>query len=160
MDFLFHVNIDSLNMLHCRNDIYFFLRLSHWGLNKLPTSLQTTSLTPWGRVTHICINKLTIIGSNQFWNIVNWTLRNKLQWNFNRNSCIFIKKKASQNVVSKMAAIFYQPQCVKWIFLNEITVDETLLKSVYTPQWNLNHNTKFCQVYAFDRVISFLSLYF
>ena len=28
----------------------------------------------------------------QCWYIVNWTLRNKLQWNFNRNSKIFIKK--------------------------------------------------------------------
>ena len=60
-------------------------------------------LTRWGRVTHICVGKLTIIGSdnglspgryshylNQCWNIVNWTLRNKFQWNFNRNSNIFI----------------------------------------------------------------------
>ena len=26
---------------------------------------------------------------NQCWNIVNWTLRIKLQWNFNRNPCMF-----------------------------------------------------------------------
>ena len=43
-------------------------------------------LNHWGRVTHICVGKLTIIGSdnglspgrcqaiNQCWNIVNWTL--------------------------------------------------------------------------------------
>ena len=29
---------------------------------------------------------------NQCWIIVNWTLRNKLQWNLNRNSNIFIEK--------------------------------------------------------------------
>ena len=29
---------------------------------------------------------------NQCWNIVNWTIRNKLQWNINQNSNIFIKK--------------------------------------------------------------------
>ena len=55
---------------------------------------------------HLCINKLTIIGSendlwnwlatshylNQCWNIVSCTLRNKLQWNLNWNSYVFIKK--------------------------------------------------------------------
>ena len=54
-----------------------------------------TNLTHWGRVTHICVNRLTILGSdmacrlagakplslNQCWNIVNSNLRNKLQWN-------------------------------------------------------------------------------
>ena len=49
----------------------------------------SVSVTHWGRVhMHICICKLTIIGSdnglapshylNQCWNIVNWTLRNKI----------------------------------------------------------------------------------
>ena len=59
-------------------------------------------LTHWGWVTHICVSKLAIIGShngllpgrrkrhylNQFWNIVNWTLRNKLQWNHNQHLCV------------------------------------------------------------------------
>ena len=48
----------------------------------------------------------------QWWNIVNWTLRNKLQWNFNRNSYIFIQENAFENVVWKMAAILSRPQCV------------------------------------------------
>ena len=55
--------------------------------------------THWGRVTHAI---LTIINSwtapshylNQCWNIVNWSLGNKLQWNFSRNSNIFIKENA------------------------------------------------------------------
>ena len=42
---------------------------------------------------------------NQCWNIVNWTLGNKLQWNFNRNLYIFIQENAFENVVWKMAAI-------------------------------------------------------
>ena len=49
---------------------------------------------------------------NQWWNIVNWTLRNKLQWNFNRNLIIFIQENPFQNVVWKMAAILSRPQCV------------------------------------------------
>ena len=57
-------------------------------------------LTHWGRVTHICVSKLIIIGSNNglspgrhqaiIWTnagikLIGWTLRNKLQCKFNRN---------------------------------------------------------------------------
>ena len=35
---------------------------------------------------------------NQCWNIVNWTLRNKLQRNFNQNLYIFIQENAFENV--------------------------------------------------------------
>ena len=83
------------------------------------TSIQV--LTHWGRVTHICIRKLAIIGSdnglspshylNQCWNIVNWTLRNKLQLNWNPN--IFVQENAFENVC-KMASILSRPQCAKW----------------------------------------------
>ena len=41
---------------------------------------------------------------NQCWNIVSWTLRNKLQWNLNHNLYIFIQENAFQNVVWKMVA--------------------------------------------------------
>ena len=60
-------------------------------------------LTHWSRLTHIYVSKLTIIGSdnglspgrlpshylNQCWNIVNWTIVNKLQWNLNRKFIYF-----------------------------------------------------------------------
>ena len=75
---------------------------------------------------HICASKLTIIGSNnglspgrrpgylnQCWNIVNWTHGNKVQWNFNWSSYIFIQQNSFENVVWKMAAILSWPQCVK-----------------------------------------------
>ena len=84
-------------------------------------------LTHWGRMTHICVGKINIIGSDnglsprrrqaiiqsQCWNIVNWTLGNKPQWNFNRNSNIFIQENEFESVVWKMAAILSRPQCVK-----------------------------------------------
>ena len=38
---------------------------------------------------------------NQRWGIVNWTRRNVFQWNFNRNSNIFIQGNAFENVVWK-----------------------------------------------------------
>ena len=47
---------------------------------------------------------------NQWWNIVNWNLRNKLHWNL--NSYIFIQENAFQNIVCEMAAILSLPQCV------------------------------------------------
>ena len=50
---------------------------------------------------------------NQCWTIVNWTFRNKLQWNFNRNSNIYIQEIAFENVVCKMASILSRPQWVK-----------------------------------------------
>ena len=50
---------------------------------------------------------------NQWWNIINWNLRNKLQWNLKRNSYIFIQDNAFENVVWKMAAILPRPQWVK-----------------------------------------------
>ena len=50
---------------------------------------------------------------NQCRNIINFILRNKLQWNFNRYSNIFIQENPCHNVVWKMAAILSRPQCVK-----------------------------------------------
>ena len=40
-------------------------------------------------------------------------MRNKLQWNFNRYSNIFIQESAFENVVCEMASILSRPQCVK-----------------------------------------------
>ena len=56
-----------------------------------------------GWVMHICVSKISITGSDngfapsrrQWWNIVNWTLTNKLQWNFSRHSNIFFQNKAN-----------------------------------------------------------------
>ena len=80
-------------------------------------------------MTHICVSKLTTIGSDnglslgrrqaiiwQCWNIVKLNLRNKFQWNLKRNWYIFIQANALENVVWKMAAILSRPQCVeKWL---------------------------------------------
>ena len=49
---------------------------------------------------------------NQWWNIVDWNLRNRPQWNFNQNSNNFIQENAFENVVCEVASILSQPQCV------------------------------------------------
>ena len=50
---------------------------------------------------------------NQCYNIVNSTIRNKLQWNNNRNSNSFIQENAFQNVLCEMAAILSRLQYVQ-----------------------------------------------
>ena len=52
------------------------------------------TLTDWGRVTHIWPAPSHYL--NQCWYNVNWTHRNKFQWNHDRNSYIFIQKSAFQ----------------------------------------------------------------
>ena len=83
-------------------------------------------LTSGGRVSHICVSKLTIIDSDTGLSsgrrqaiifsyaeiIFNLTIRNILEWNFNRNSYIFIQGNAFANAVCEMAAILSRPQCV------------------------------------------------
>ena len=63
--------------------------------------------------------------------ILNWTLRNKLQWNLNRNSSIFIQENAFENVVWKMAAILSRPQCVKRAAQVDATVGTRQLVNLY-----------------------------
>ena len=86
--------------------------------------IRTYSLTHWGRVTHICVGNQISLGPdnglsapshylNRCWDIVNWTIRNKFQWNFNRYSYIFIHENAFENVVCEMASILSRSQCVK-----------------------------------------------
>ena len=101
-------------------------------------------LTHWARVMHICVGNLTIIGSdnglstgrcqlrhylNQCWNIVHWTLRNKLQWNFNRNSNRFIQENAFESVVCEMRAILSWPQYVNEYLWNCFLVNAPLIIS-------------------------------
>ena len=50
---------------------------------------------------------------NRCWNIFNWALRNKLQWNFSRKSHIFIQENALENVACEMAAILSRGRWVK-----------------------------------------------
>ena len=69
---------------------------------------------------------------NQWWNIVNWTYRNKLWWNFNRNSYIFIQENAFETGVWEMAAILSRPQFVNWIYWKPYD-DGILPKGPYPP---------------------------
>ena len=50
----------------------------------------------------------------QFWVFVNWTLKNKLQWNSNQNTTHFSQENAFENV-SEMASILSRGRWVKLI---------------------------------------------
>ena len=55
---------------------------------------------------------------NQYWVIVNWSLRNKLQWNLNQNTTFIIHKNVSENIVCEMAAILSR---LRWVKLSLIS---------------------------------------
>ena len=66
---------------------------------------------------------------NQYWNIVNWTLRNKIQWNLNRNSYIFIKK-----MHLKISSAKWRPFCLS---LNVLTWEFRSSRCHFT-HWGLS----------------------
>ena len=67
-------------------------------------------LTDWGWVMQKCVRELGHY-LNQYWNIVNPNLWNKLQWNLKQKSHIFIQENVFENAVRKIAILF-RPQCV------------------------------------------------
>ena len=57
---------------------------------------------------------------NQCWFIVSWSRRNKLQWNFNWNTKLFIHENAFTNVFCKMVAILYKGDEISWRIDNQM----------------------------------------
>ena len=83
-------------------------------------------LTSWGWVMHIIFLVAWPALShylNQCWNIVNWTIGNKLQWNLNPNLYIFIQENAFEIVIRKLVAILSQPHCVKYSFIGSEAIN-------------------------------------
>ena len=102
-------------------------------------------------LTHICVSKLTIIGSDNGLSpgrrqAVIWTntgillimllIRNKLQWNLIQNSYIFIQENAIESVVWKVAAILFRPQ---WV--NDATLATFNEGEGQTKDTKVNHYT-------------------
>ena len=87
-------------------------------------------------MTHICVSKPIIIGSdhglkpdrrhylNQCWSIVNWTIGNNVPWNLHRNLYISIQENAFENVV-----ILSRPQCVKGVIFHKSRYPKTRQKN-------------------------------
>ena len=91
---------------------------------------------------------------NQCWVIVNWTLRNKFQWNSNHNTKLFIHRNASENIICEMAAILPRG---KWVATNmqqaitRTNVDKGMwchmvsqggTHKLYSTVWNAKENVQ------------------
>ena len=73
---------------------------------------------PEPMLTKIFVDHMVSLGPNelkQCQSIINWTIGNKLQWNFNRNQYIFIP----ENVYLKMLSVKWRPFCPKEDELNK-----------------------------------------
>ena len=100
-------------------------------------------LTHWGQETHICISKISIIGSdngllpgplhylNQCWDIDNFTPRNKLWYNINRKLIHFYSFKKMH---LKMSSGKWRPSCLSLNVLNHIRIHCFLS----FPEWSIH----------------------
>ena len=97
-------------------------------------------ISNWGILTHLpLVSHICVSESGQYWfrlwfvvflapshylnqcsGIVNWTPRNKRQWNCNRNPNIFIHENTSENIVCEMAAILPRWRWVKQPFASRM----------------------------------------
>ena len=107
----------KLNDLHINFPLMQTLVITRLMLIKWEISLQWHGNLPL--VPHICVSELDLHWLRwwlvpyfepspylkQCWVIVNWTFRNKLQWNLNQNTKLFFHENACENIVCEMAAI-------------------------------------------------------
>ena len=121
----------------------------------------TYLLTRQGRVTHICVSKLTIIGSNNSLSpgqckAIIWTSAGKLSirplgTNFSEiiiKIYIFIKKNAFEIVVRKLVAILSRPQFV----------NDQALQGHQQPWYRQISQTISCCLYDKDQLLNLFSL--
>ena len=129
----FHKSILIQVMACCRTGD----NLNQWW----PTSLThicitrgLNELTHWGRVTHICVSKLAIIGSDNglspdrrqaiIWTNAGLLLIGHLGTNFSEILIeilkIFIQENAIESVVCETVAILSRPQCVKEFIITSV----------------------------------------
>ena len=125
-------------------------------------------------MTNICVSDLTITGSdnglswitliwfdksrawsvpshylNQCWNIVNKTLRKKLQWNFHRNSSIFIQDNAFESVVCER-----RPFCLGLNMLKCIIFQTNICETVHNAIMALKHILHYCLVPCIKKALT------
>ena len=127
-------------------------------------------------MTHICVVKLTIIGSDNglspgrhqaiIWTNAGILLIEPLgtnfsEINFNWNSNIFIQENALENVVCEMASIFSRPQCVKQYRRAAIAMLGMIMSEPLEPSFVLHAKWQiFFKPFDIDRDISWYVLVF
>ena len=115
-----------------------------WGIWVRQQSFEIP-LTHWDWGIHLCISKLTTIGSynglvrakpylNQCWNIVNWTLRNKLQWIFYIEIHTFSFKKIHLKISSRKWHPFcFSLNVLTHINCNAVKLWDNLILKMWIP---------------------------
>ena len=98
------------------------VKITTGNLKLQPHLTGASELTQWGRVTHICINKLTIISSDNsllpgrrqafIYTNAGILLIGSLETNFSEILIKILTFSLNENVVWKIAAILSWPQCV------------------------------------------------
>ena len=120
---------------HTRLALKYWASCLYW-FNKF--SMEENHLPPRGLVTAYGIetaiissdNGLSpvwhkaIICSNHFWCIVNWTLRNKIQWKCNKNAVTLIGENAFRSVVCKIVTTLVKLQFIKILHVIKIMTRE------------------------------------
>ena len=114
------------SLYHCRAVQILFIVFNIWPLNLM---LWTNESLRFFTLTYLPAYMRQWIGSalikimapshylNQCWDIVNWTLRNKVQWNFNQNTNIFVSRKCIWKYrVWNGSHFVRQPFCVCFVW--------------------------------------------
>ena len=103
-------------------------------------NIRGTSLTHWGRVTHICVSKLTTIGSD---NGLSPSRRQAIIWtkNVRQNSFIFIQENAFENVVCERASIQSRPQWVKVWWYYDWRISANFRATTRTSTWTFDNDS-------------------
>ena len=114
-------------------------------------------------MTHICVCKLTIIGSHDrllpwrrqaiVWANAGISLIEPLGTNFSEilNWKIFIQESAFENVVCKMSAILSRPQCVKYVsveLLMIVTISDVLVHHITSFKTDSNITQNLATLYV------------
>ena len=87
---------------------------------------------------------------NQYWNSVNWTLKNKLQRNFNQNTKLFIHKICTWKYCLRNGDHFVQGGgwVKKYVIRNDMpykTMDVLLIHASANPYLENGHRKHFCE---------------
>ena len=80
---------------------------------------------------------------HQWWVIVNWILRNTLQWNFNQNTKLIIHENAFENIVCEVAAILSRGRWVyrdwsAWRFIINVLLEFATPSIAHLDIWYLS----------------------
>ena len=156
-----HIVIGYCDVSLMNNDVVMPYQMNLKGMSSL--RFEASNLTHWGRMTHICVNELTIIGLDNglspgrrqaiIWNNAGLLLIEPLGTNLNRHSNIFIHENALEHVVCEMASTLSRSQCVNDV-LNHGRAVTDKGAAAWSTDWtvDLRREPKHCIIVRFCSV--------